>query len=360
MTPDFWSGKRVLITGHTGFKGAWASHWLMGLGADVSGLSLAPETGCLAERLRLPERMTSVIADLNDQAAVDGVMRDAEPEIVLHMAAQSLVRRSYRDPVETFQTNVVGTVSLLHAVSRAPSVEAAVVVTSDKAYENSEWAWGYRESDPMGGRDPYSASKGCTELATSSMRRSYFAPYAKDGHGARIGSARAGNVIGGGDWAEDRLVPDIVRGCLGSEAKVTIRAPRATRPWQHVLEPLRGYFMLAEALATGQDGADDGWNFGPDRRDERPVLEVAEALVSGLGRGKIVIEEDPNAPHEAHHLTLDNSKARTKLGWTPVMNFDETIAMTAAWYAAAQSKADPLDLCSAQIADFSAKTGDTL
>lgn len=358
MTPEFWSGRRVLVTGHTGFKGAWACEWLLGMGAEVSGFARTPLDDALYLKLGLDGRMRSVIADIIDQEAVPNLLAEAQPEIVLHMAAQALVRRSYKDPVDTFQSNVTGTVNLLHAISQAPSVKAVVVVTSDKAYENREWPWGYRESDAMGGRDPYSASKGCTELAASSMRRSYFAPYAVNGHPARIGCARAGNVIGGGDWSEDRLVPDIVRGCLGPGGKVEIRAPRAVRPWQHVMEPLRGYFMLAEALAAGQEGADDGWNFGPDRRDERPVLEVARALVKGLGQGEIVVAEDPTAPHEAHHLTLDNSKARAGLGWTPALSFDETVSMTADWYAAAHQGADAATLCRDQIAAFTARTKD--
>ncbi len=357
MTPGVWSGRRVLVTGHTGFKGAWACHWLLEMGAEVSGLSHAPEGETLYDKLDLGSRMTSVIADLNDRSALSALLDQAKPEVVLHMAAQALVRRSYRDPVETFQSNVTGTVSLLHAVSQAPSVRSVVVVTSDKAYENREWAWGYRETDAMGGHDPYSASKGCTELAASSMRRSYFAPYTKDGHPARIATARAGNVIGGGDWAEDRLIPDIIRGCLGPEHSVTLRSPRATRPWQHVLEPIRGYLMLAEALLGDAPGVDDGWNFGPDRRDERPVLEVAEALVAGLGQGNIVIDEDPNAPHEAHHLTLDNSKARAGLGWTPVLDFAETVGLTADWYAAHAQGQSATDLCSQQIDAFSSKIG---
>lgn len=357
MTPEFWSGRRVLITGHTGFKGAWASEWLLRLGAEVSGLALEPDDGSLFARLGLGERMHSVTADLCDRKAADHLLDDAKPEVVLHMAAQSLVRRSYREPYETFRTNVAGTASLLHAVSEAPSVKAVVVVTSDKAYDNKEWPWGYRETDTLGGRDPYSASKGCTELVASSMRDSYFAPRATNGHPARIATARAGNVIGGGDWSEDRLVPDIVRGCLGPEGEVTIRSPRAIRPWQHVMEPLRGYFTLAEALTLESDGFDEAWNFGPDRKDERPVLEVAGALVDRLGRGRLVVTEDPNAPHEAFHLTLDNSKAREGLGWQPVLSFEETIRMTADWYAQTDVGAEAAALCAEQISTYSKRVG---
>jgi CDP-glucose 4,6-dehydratase len=353
VRPGFWAGRRVLVTGHTGFKGAWTALWLLEAGAEVSGLALAPETRpALFDLLGLAGRMRSALADINDAAALAGLLAEARPELVLHLAAQSLVRRSYRDPVGTFAANVTGTVSLLHAASRAPSVRAVVVVTSDKAYENAEWDWGYRESDPLGGRDPYSASKGCAELATAAMRRSYFAPHVAGGHPARIATARAGNVIGGGDWAEDRLVPDIVRGCLGEAGAVSLRAPGAVRPWQHVLEPVRGYLMLAEALCDGAEGADSAWNFGPSRADERPVIEVARAVVAALGRGRIDIAGEPGAPHEARLLTLDNSKARARLGWRPALGFAEAVAMTAEWYGAWARGEDPLRLSLAQIAAY--------
>jgi CDP-glucose 4,6-dehydratase len=357
MTPDFWNGRPVLVTGHTGFKGAWAAEWLLSMGARVSGLALAPEDGALFTALGLEGRMESVFADLCDQEAIVALLARAEPEIVIHMAAQALVRRSYGEPYETFRTNVAGTAALLHAISGARSVKAVVVVTSDKAYENREWAWGYRETDALGGRDPYSASKACTELAAASMRASYFQPYATKGHPAGIATARAGNVIGGGDWSADRLVPDIVRGCLGAEGAVTIRSPRAVRPWQHVLEPLRGYFSLAEAVVRDRDRFAEAWNFGPDRVDERPVLDVARAVIDRLGKGRLVVEEDPDAPHEAFHLTLDNSKARARLGWTPSLAFEDGIALTADWYRRADVGEDARALTLEQIAGYSERTG---
>jgi len=321
-----------------------------------SGLALEAEENSLFAHLELDKRMASVTADLCDQDALGDLLSAEKPDVVLHMAAQSLVRRSYREPYETFRTNVAGTAALLHMISQAPSVRSVVVVTSDKAYENKEWQWGYRETDRLGGRDPYSASKGCTELVAASMRASYFAPGAPNGHPARIGTARAGNVIGGGDQSEDRLIPDIIKNCLGPVGQVTIRSPRAIRPWQHVLEPLRGYFMLAEALTSTGDGFDAGWNFGPDRVDERPVIEVASSLVGRLGRGRIIVKEDPNAPHEASHLTLDNSKARAGLGWRPVLTFEETIEMTADWYKGMDTGGDAGALCGEQIARYVKKS----
>lgn len=357
VTPGFWAGRRVLVTGHTGFKGAWAVLWLKAMGAEVSGLALAPATEpSLFGLAGLAGQMRSVTADITDVAALDRLMAEARPDVVLHMAAQALVRRSYADPVGTFQANVTGTVALLHAVSRCPDVRAVVVVTSDKAYENSEWAWGYRESDPIGGRDPYSASKGAAEIATAAMRRSYFRPWVAGGHPARIATARAGNVVGGGDWAEDRLIPDIVRGCLGPGGTVTIRAPRAVRPWQHVLEPVRGYLMLAEALVADGGDAASAWNFGPYRQDERPVFEVAEALVAALGTGRIARAPEPPVLHEAHLLTLDNSKARAGLGWRPALSFEDTVALTAGWYGDWARGGDARDLTLAQIAAYRQRT----
>lgn len=332
MNTEFWTARRVLVTGHTGFKGAWLSCWLTHLGAKVSGFALAPETTPnLWSLLDLGDAIPSTIADINHARAVETTLATAQPEVIFHFAAQSLVRRSYREPEATFAANVGGVVTLLHAASKAKSVKAIVVATSDKAYENLEEDRPFAESDRFGGRDPYSASKGCAEIAAAAMRQSYFAPYAKGGSTAGVATVRAGNVIGGGDWSMDRLVPDIVRGCLSADAKAIIRSPRSVRPWQHVLEPLRGYMMLAERMAQGP-GADEGWNFGPDLSDARTVHETAHAIAAALGRGKIVIEEDPNAPHEAKLLRLDASKATRGLGWRPALDFDASIAMTASWY----------------------------
>ena len=351
MSAAAFAGRRVLVTGHTGFKGAWLTAWLAGAGARVTGYALAPETSPnLWSLLDLPD-VQSVIGDLNDRHALDRVIAETDPEFVFHLAAQALVRRSYHAPVETFTTNVIGTVQLLDALRAAPNLRAVVVATSDKAYENVEQVWGYRESDPMGGHDPYSASKGATEIATAAMRRSYYSDHAATRHPARVACARAGNVIGGGDWAEDRLVPDIVRGCLSGEGCVHLRQPNAIRPWQHVLEPLRGYMMLAQRLDTSEDFA-RGWNFGPDRDDERPVIDVATAVVDALGRGRIEIDTAAATLHEASMLRLDVSQARAELGWRPAMTFDETVKLTADWYAGWSRDQPVTVLCKAQIASY--------
>lgn len=347
VTPADWKGRRVLVTGHTGFKGAWLAFWLAELGAEVSGLALAPAgSPNLHDVLGLPTRGRFVHADINDRPAVDSLLNAARPEVVFHMAAQALVRPSYAAPVQTFRTNVLGTVTLLDALRSCPDTRAILVVTSDKAYENREWEWGYRETDALGGHDPYSASKGCTELAAISMRRSFFGP---GRHPARLATLRAGNVIGGGDWAEDRLVPDIVRGCLGVEGVVRLRNPGAVRPWQHVLEPLAAYLGLGEALLAGIPGSDDAWNIGPDAAENRPVRDVATAMVAALGRGNVSADEDADAPHEARLLTLDCAKARARLGWRPRLDFATTIGMTADWYAAWACGADMVAFSRGQL-----------
>lgn len=350
VTPGFWKGRRVFLTGHSGFKGAWLAAWLDRLGAEVTGYALAPDTEPNLWSLLGLTRVRSVTGDLNDRAALDGALARARPEVILHLAAQALVRRSYRTPVETFATNVTGTVNVMDAARACPDLRAMVIVTSDKCYDNTEQIWGYRESDPMGGRDPYSASKGAAEIAAAAMAASFFAPLG--GHPARVAMARAGNVIGGGDWSEDRLVPDIVRGCLGPSGGVILRAPGSVRPWQHVLEPLRGYMMLAERLAAGDDAATGGWNFGPERRDERAVLEVAQAVVAALGRGRIDIDADAAGLHEAKMLRLDCTKARLGLGWTPVTGFDDCVRLTAGWYAGWANGRPAAGLCAEQIAEY--------
>lgn len=347
------AGRRVLVTGHTGFKGAWLCAWLARHGAQVWGYARAPETSPNLWRLLGADDIRAVEGDLNDRARLDAVIAEARPEVVFHLAAQALVRRSYRDPVDTFASNVTGTVQLLDALRAAPDLRAIVVATSDKAYENTGQIWGYRENDPMGGHDPYSASKGATEIAAAAMRRSYFSAEAGD-HPARLACGRAGNVIGGGDWAEDRLVPDIVRGCLGGTGTVTLRQPNAIRPWQHVMEPLDGYCRLAVGLLRG-DPVDQGWNFGPGRDDERPVIDVARAVLAGLGTGRIEIDPDAADLHEAHLLRLDVTKARVQLGWQPRLDFDTTVAMTADWYGAWHRGEDARALCLDQIARFEAR-----
>ena len=349
--PAFWAGRRVLLTGHTGFKGAWLSLWLARLGARVTGFALPPETRPnLFDAIGFPAER-SHIGDIRDLSALAGAVSEAEPEIVIHMAAQALVRPSYADPVGTFAVNTMGTVHLLEAVRGAPGVQAVVVVTSDKAYENREWPYAYRETEAMGGRDPYSASKGCAELVTSAYRASFFGT---GGHPARIASARAGNVIGGGDWSLDRLIPDVVR-AFGAGESVEIRAPHAIRPWQHVLEPLAGYLRLAECLAGADgDGFAEGWNFGPADEDCRPVSTLVERLARGWGDGAGWHLSQTTHPHEATYLKVDASKARGRLGWDRRLTLDTALDWTAAWYRAAAEGADPRALAEAEIARYEA------
>jgi CDP-glucose 4,6-dehydratase len=331
VNPGFWNGKRVLVTGHTGFKGAWLSLWLQAAGAQVAGMSLdVPTTPSLYEVAGVREGMAvETPGDVRDPAAVDAAFAAARPEVVIHMAAQSLVRRSYAEPVETYATNVMGTVHVLDAVRRSGDTRAVVVVTSDKCYENREWEWGYREYEPMGGHDPYSNSKGCAELVTSAFRRSFFA----DAGGAAVASGRAGNVIGGGDWAQDRLIPDLVRGAL-EDRTVVVRNPDAIRPWQHVLNPLHGYVTLAERLWDTPELA-EGWNFGPDETDARPVGWIAARLEELWGPGlRWEARPDPAALHEATYLKLDSSKAHAQLPWQPRWNLDAGLEALVTWFRA--------------------------
>lgn len=354
MRREFWKGRRVFLTGHTGFKGSWLASWLVQMGAEVTGFSLAPDTEPSLWQLLGLTGVRSVIGDTTDRSALSRAMTGARPEVVLHLAAQALVRRSYREPVETFAANVMGVANLLETARHLPDLRAVVIVTSDKCYDNVEQIWGYRETDPLGGRDPYSASKGAAEIVAASMAQSFFQPGRADGHPARIATARAGNVIGGGDWSEDRLVPDIVRGCLGPDGSVTLRSPGSVRPWQHVLEPLRGYLMLAERLASGEDEAAGGWNFGPDRRDERSVGDVADAIVAALGRGQVLTDPAGATLHEARLLTLDCTKARLGLGWEPLLAFADTVRLTADWYAGWAAGRGAPALCRDQIATYQA------
>jgi CDP-glucose 4,6-dehydratase len=343
---SFWEGRRVLVTGHTGFKGSWLTLWLARLGATVVGLSDGvPTEPSLYELAAVGEEAETFEADVRDLAAVEAAMSSARPEVVIHMAAQPLVRSSYEDPVATFATNVMGTVHVLDAARHADDVRAVLVVTSDKCYENREWLWAYREHEPMGGRDPYSNSKGCAELVTASYRASF----GHDG-GPAIASARAGNVIGGGDWSQDRLVPDVMGAALEGRS-VVIRNPDAVRPWQHVLNPLSGYLRLTEALWDSRDYAEP-WNFGPDERDAQPVRAMLERLSAAWGE-EIGWERDQAAnPHEAGLLKLDSSKARTRLGWEPSWDLDDAVRSIAGFYRTLAGGGDVRSVVLEQIDTF--------
>lgn len=340
MKPEFWRGKRVFLTGHTGFKGSWLALWLQSLGAQVTGYALpAPTHPSLFDIARVADGMDSVIADIRDLATLQQAMQSAQPEIVIHMAAQPLVRESYRNPVDTYATNVMGTVNLLEAVRHTPGVKAVVNITTDKCYENREWVWGYRENEPMGGYDPYSNSKGCAELVSAAYRSSFFNPKDYERHGVAVATVRAGNVIGGGDWAQDRLIPDILA-AFEASTPVHIRNPHAIRPWQHVLEPLRGYLTLAERLFEQGAAYAEAWNFGPRDDDAKPVGWIVEQLASLWGAGSSWQIDAGDHPHEAHYLKLDISKARSLLDWHPALNLQQALELIIAWTQARLSGQD--------------------
>jgi CDP-glucose 4,6-dehydratase len=340
-----WEGRRVLVTGHTGFKGGWLSLWLRELGAKVGGFSLpAPTDPSFFEQTRLGEIVEQVGGDVRDQRSVEDAIRAFRPEVVFHLAAQPLVRYSFDHPVETYATNVMGTVHVLEACRRVDSVQAVVCVTTDKCYENREWVWPYRENDPMGGHDPYSSSKGAAELVISAYRRSYPA-------GPRIASVRAGNVIGGGDWALDRLVPDIVRSLLKGEAPL-IRNPASVRPWQHVLEALGGYLLIAERLLQGSDAAATAWNFGPADEDTQPVAWIVDELLSTWGSDAGWQRPEGEQPHEAVLLRLDISKARAELGWRPRLRLKEALDKVVEWHRTVEQGGDARAISLEQIADY--------
>lgn len=355
--PDrhFWGGKRVFLTGHTGFKGGWMSLWLQALGASVTGFSLRPPTNPnLFEVASVGHGMDGHIGDIREYKELEARMTGADPEVVIHMAAQPLVRESYVDPIGTYSTNVMGTVNLLQAVRSLPSVKAVVVITTDKCYDNKEWHWGYREDEPLGGYDPYSNSKGCAELVTAAYRSSFFNPELYSNHGVAVASVRAGNVIGGGDWANGRLVPDIIRACEQGQP-VVIRRPDAIRPWQHVLEPVSGYLKLAERLCLQGVQYGEAWNFGPLDEDVRPVAWVADKLVEVWGGGaKWALDEESN-PHEATYLKLDISKARNRLQWNPALRLQDALTLTAEWAKAHQSGRDMRAYTLHQIAAYEAQ-----
>ena len=348
VTPEFWAGKRVFVTGHTGFKGCWLALWLDSLGARVSGYALDPASApSLWALVEGKSGIASTIADIRDLGALSQAMRAFNPEIVFHLAAQSLVRPSYEDPVGTYASNVMGTVHLLEAVRRERGVRAVVNVTSDKCYQNLETGQEYREEDPMGGRDPYSSSKGCAELVTTAYRESFFGGADAPG----LASARAGNVIGGGDWAADRIVPDMVR-ATGASKPVLVRNPKAIRPWQHVLEPVCGYLQLAERLCTAPREFSEGWNFGSNKEDAVPV-EVIVSTVARLWGPPAGWTVDPGShPHEAHFLNLDSTKARARLGWRPRLRLRTALEWTVDWYKKQAGGADAREVTLAQIGRY--------
>ncbi len=351
MTPAFWKGKRVFITGHTGFKGGWLSLWLQALGAEVTGFALDPATDPnLFSSAQVGQGMCSIIGDIRDHAALSAALTEAKPEIVVHMAAQPLVRYSYHHPVETYQTNVMGTVHLLEAVRSSDSVNSVLVVTSDKCYENRERKQGYREDEAMGGFDPYSSSKGCAELVVAAYRKSFF----DQGRRIAIATARAGNVIGGGDWSEDRLIPDMVR-AFSSAQCVSIRNPGAVRPWQHVLDALHGYLLLLERMYENPGRFSGAWNFGPEDHDARDVGWIVARFADYWGDAHWQIEQDAENLHEAGLLTLDCSKARNKLNWHPVLTLEQTLAWIADWYHGFYDGADITAISSEQLALFQSR-----
>ena len=341
-----WAGRRVLVTGHTGFKGGWLALWLHQLGADVTGFALpAPTEPSFFAQTRLAELITHVEGDVRDAAAVETAVAEGRPEVIFHLAAQPLVRYSYAEPVETYATNIMGTVHVLDACRRVPGVSAVVCITTDKCYENREWVWPYRESDPMGGHDPYSSSKGAAEIVIAAYRRSYF-----NETGPGVASVRAGNVIGGGDWALDRLIPDIVRALL-ADKRPMIRAPGSIRPWQHVLEALSGYLTIGERLLAGDRTVATAYNFGPADDDAKPVSWVVERLLSQWGAEGW---DRPNGdqPHEAVLLKLDCSKARSELGWRPALRLDQALRKVVDWHREVANGGDARAISLAQLKDY--------
>jgi len=351
--PDFWKGKRVFLTGHTGFKGAWLSIWLSELGAELTGYALDPPTSpSMFELAGLAKRMRNIIGDIRDLNFLEKALQEAQPEVVIHMAAQPIVRLSYEQPLLTYETNVMGTAHLLDAIRRCSSVRSVVIITTDKCYDNKEWLWGYREIDTLGGYDPYSSSKACAELVVAAYRNSFFnlKEYGRT-HTVAIATARAGNVIGGGDWAKDRLVPDIVK-AISEGRKVLIRNPDAIRPWQHVLEPLSGYLMLAEKLYTKGTEYAEAWNFGPYDADAKPVRWIVEKLCSMWPDSPGFEIDTAPKPHEASYLKLDCSKAINRLGWKPTWNLEIALRKIMDWNLEFLHGENIYEVSTQQIADF--------
>jgi len=352
---NFWSGKCVLVTGHTGFKGGWLTLWLNAMGARVIGFALEPDTNPSLFSLANIENalFKSYQADIRSLDSIKTVLNNENPEIVFHLAAQSLVRESYKNPVDTYSTNIMGTVNLLDSLRETSSVKASVIVSSDKCYENKEWLWGYRENDPMGGYDPYSSSKGCVELITSAFRQSFFNDDQYIEHGNGLATARAGNVIGGGDWSEDRLIPDAIR-AFESNVDLILRNPNSKRPWQHVLEPISGYLMLAQELYRNGPSFSGAWNFGPSTEDSRPVNEVIRILEKHwIGNTSWREENNSRDFHETNLLALDCSKANQKLFWKPRWDIETAIKKTAEWYAAFKNRRNMNEFSLKQIAEYS-------
>jgi len=343
---EFWKGKRVFLTGHTGFKGSWLSLWLYSLGAEVRGYALNPPTSpSLFNEAKIDTIIDSQIADIRDQDTLHESMTGFNPDILIHMAAQPLVRYSYDAPIETYEVNVIGTAKVLEVARSCPNLRAIVNITTDKCYENDGRAEGYKENDPMGGYDPYSSSKGCAELVASSYRRSFL-----QDQGIGIASVRAGNVIGGGDWADDRLIPDILRS-FEKNKPVVIRNPKATRPWQHVLEPLSGYLILAQNLYKDQKKYAEGWNFGPNEKDVQPVDWILDKMISKWPNSSWELDNNSN-PHEAGFLKLDISKAKSKLGWSPVWELSQTLERIISWHQAWLNKDDMQTVCLTEIEEY--------
>ncbi|OPL13117.1 MAG: CDP-glucose 4,6-dehydratase [delta proteobacterium MLS_D] len=348
MLDNYFHDKRVFVTGHTGFKGSWLSLWLHRLGAQVTGYSLTPPTEPSLYRLTgLHELVRSITGDVRNLELLEATLRDTAPEIVIHLAAQAIVLDSYADPVSTYSTNVMGTVNLLEAVRRMTGIKAVIVVTTDKCYENREWVWGYREDEPLGGHDPYSSSKASAELVSAAYRRSFFTD---NPEGPSLATVRAGNVIGGGDWAKDRLIPDCVR-ALTSGENILVRNPSAVRPWQHVLDPLSGYLNLAKRLSTDGSAFAEAWNFGPDTDEARPVSWIVDRIAENIS--DFEWKQDTNFhPHETLYLKLDSSKARARLGWKPRWNLDTALDKTLEWYEAWRRGQDMRDVSLKQIAEY--------
>jgi CDP-glucose 4,6-dehydratase len=350
----FWHNKTVLITGHTGFKGSWLSLWLQQLGVKVIGFSLeSPTQTNLFEQADVSTGMKSIIGDIRDLAQLQLVFREVQPEIVFHLAAQSLVKESYSDPVNTYTTNVIGSLNVLEAVRQTPTIRSVVMVSTDKCYDNKEWAWGYREIDPLGGHDPYSSSKGCMEIMIASYRASYFPAEDYAQHKTAIASARAGNVIGGGDWAADRLVPDILNG-IKNDQPISLRYPHAIRPWQHVLEPLCGYMLLAEKLFMHGSHYAQSWNFGPDDDSAKSVKWIAEYMLKKSASTLQVVMDNKAHLHEAHYLKLDCSKTNMELNWQAKWSLSEALDKVLSW--SPSDKYSARDLCLQQIAEYSASS----